>query len=67
MQPENKKYKKPFRFTDTHSIIIYYWQEHKWLVEYCLIGEHNKHLNLKTEIDNLQRKRFLKMIKWYTC
>ena len=42
-------------------------QEHKWLVDYCLIRELNKHMNLKTEIDNLLRKRFLMMIKWYTC
>ena len=27
----------------------------------------HKHLNLKIEIDNSQRKKFLKMIKWYTC
>ena len=33
------------------------------VVDYSLIGELNKHLNLKTEINNLQRKRFLKMIK----
>ena len=32
------------------NIMIYYWQEHKWLVDYDLIGELNKHLNLKTEI-----------------
>ena len=49
------------------NTVIYYWQEHKWLVDYYLIGELNKHLNLKIETDNLQRKRFLKMIKWYTC
>ena len=32
-----------------------------------LLLELNKHLNLKTKIDNLQRKRFFKMIKWCTC
>ena len=37
------------------------------MVGRLLIGEPNKHLNLKTEINNLQRMRFLKMIKWYTC
>ena len=37
------------------------------LVDYYLSGELNKHLNLKIEIYNLQRKKSLKIIKWYIC
>ena len=38
----------------------------QWLVDYYLSGELNKHLNLKIKINNLQKKKSLRIIKWYT-
>ena len=46
---------------------IHYYQEYKWLVDYYLSGELNKHSNLKMGTDNLQKKKFWGIIKWYIC
>ena len=54
----------PIAYREYYNLLL---ARTKLLVDYCLIGELNKHLNSKIEVNNSQRKKFLKMINWYTC
>ena len=54
----------PVAFREYYNLLLARAQMVGRLLLEC--GTH-KHLNLKIEIDNLQRKKSLKIIKWYIC
>ena len=55
-------------FPKIDTIPVTYGEYHNLLLARAqMSGELNKHSNLKIEIDSLQKKKSVRIIKWYTC